>query len=196
MLVVYNELIAACVLGVAWRSLVTKNVLAGLGLALTFPFLVSCGGSSSQPTSPVVVAPSPTPVPTPTPLALSAIPPCQLPPSNPSSTSWCTTCRPNLGEAVNAAIDRVLIERPDLFNVDDVNGGPRILDYDRYMTAVVSALNQTGMCGRIDPEGEIGVKSSDSFSEQWLIASRAGWSPPSGNWVWRKFRGRETPASF
>jgi hypothetical protein len=143
-----------------------------------------------------VVTPSPTPAPTPTPLALSVIPPCQLPPSNPSSTDWCTTCRPNLAEAVNAAIDRVLIERPDLFNVDDVNGGPRILDYGRYMTAVVSALNQTGMCARIDPEGEIGVKSSGSFSEQWLVASRAGWDPPSGNWVWRKFRGRETPASF
>ena len=78
---------------------------------------------------------------------------------------------------------------PELFDFKDVNGGPRILDYNAYMTAVVAALGEAGFCGKVDAEGEIGVKTSNSFNEQWIIASRAGWNPPSGNWAIRKYVG-------
>jgi len=98
--------------------------------------------------------------------------------------------------AFTAAIDRAINERPELFDLNDVNGGPRILNLDAYMTAVVAAIGEGGLCGHIDPEGEIGVKSGSSFSEQWIIASRAGWGVPTSNWVHRKYVGACSPATF
>src|SRR5512141_3062226 len=133
--------------------------------------LARCGGSSPAQPAPVpTVAPTPTPAPTPPPQALSVIPPCPLPPSNPVSAD-CSAPKSVLSNDVNAAIARVLNERPDLFNLTDVDGGPRILDYDKYMTAVVAAINLGGLCGKIDPEGEISVKQTNTFSEHWIIAS-------------------------
>ncbi|HSD66941.1 MAG TPA: hypothetical protein VLF95_09585 [Vicinamibacteria bacterium] len=124
------------------------------------------------------------------------IPPCALPASNPGASASCTKPQRRLERAVNAAIDRAITERPDLFNLADVDGGPRILDYEAYMIAVVAALGEAGSCGKVDAEGEIGVKTSNSFNEQWIIASRAGWNPPSGNWVQRKYVGACAPSTF
>jgi len=36
----------------------------------------------------------------------------------------------------------------------------------------------------------------NSFNEQWIIASRAGWNPPSSNWVQRKYVGACWPSMF
>jgi hypothetical protein len=160
--------------------------------------LVQCGGDSSSPapSAPAVVA-TPTPAPTPVPKPLSVIGPCPIAASDPGLSASCTKPNARLSAEINSAIDRVIAERPELFNFNDVDGGPRILDYDAYMTAVVSAINQQpGLCGRIDPEGEIGIKSSNSFNEQWIVASKAGWNPPVGNWVWRKYVGACAPAVF
>lgn len=172
------------------------RLVGGLSLALSSWVLASCGGSSS-PAQPAP-APTATPVsqPTPPPLALSVIPPCALPASNPGASASCTKPQRRLERAVNAAIDRAITERPDLFNLADVDGGPRILDYEAYMIAVVAALGEAGSCGKVDAEGEIGVKTSNSFNEQWIIASRAGWNPPSGNWVQRKYVGACAPSTF
>jgi hypothetical protein len=123
------------------------------------------------------------------------IPACQLAASLPSNPD-CQKPSAKLASAVNAAIDRAINERPDLFDLRDVNGGPRILDYKAYMTAVVAALGEAGVCGKVDAEGEIGAKTQNSFNEQWIIASRAGWNPPSGNWVIRKYVGACSPATF
>jgi hypothetical protein len=171
------------------------RVVGGLGLALSVSVLAACGGGSSPAQPAPVPTATPTPQPTPVPLPLSVIPPCALPASNPAST-YCTKPPRRLGEAVNAAIDRAITERPDLLDLDDVNGGPRILNFEAYMTAVVAALGEAGVCGRIDAEGEIGVKTENSFNEQWIVASRAGWNPPSGNWVQRKYVGACAPSVF
>jgi hypothetical protein len=101
-----------------------------------------------------------------------------------------------MNRAVNDAIDRVLTVRTDLFDYNDVDGGPRILKYDAYMTAVAAALGEAGYCPHIDPEGEIGVKQDNSRNEQWIIASKAGWNPPVGNWVMRKYVGACSPSTF
>ena len=155
--------------------------------------LASCGGSSSPAQPAPLPSATPTPQPTPVPPPLSSIPPCSLPASNLAS---CTKPTAQLKAAVDAAIDRTIIRRPDLFNLNDVNGGPRILDYQAYMVAVVAALGEAGACGKVDAEGEIMVKTANSFSEHWIIASRAGWNPPSGNWVQRKYVGACSPSAF
>jgi len=177
--------------------MVRRCVGSGLGLVLSSVVFASCGGSSSpaQGTPAPTPVATPTPAPTPPPKALSVIPACALPASRPSSPD-CQKPAARIGGGVDAAIDRAMAVRPELFDFKDVNGGPRILDYDAYMTAVVAALGEAGFCGKVDAEGEIGVKTSNSFNEQWIIASRAGWNPPSGNWVIRKYVGSCSPATF
>ena len=61
---------------------------------------------------------------------------------------------------------------------------------------MVAALNESGVCGKIDAEGEIGVKIDNTFSEQYIIASRAGWGAPTSNYVERKYVGACSPATF
>ena len=78
----------------------------------------------------------------------------------------------------------------------DIDGGPRILNYEAYMIAVVAAIGEAGLCGKVDAEGEIGIKMSNAFNEQWIIASKAGYNPPVGNWVQRKYVGSCSPATF
>jgi hypothetical protein len=174
-----------------------SRTLAGAALVLGSLALARCGSSSPAQPAPVpTAAPTPTPAPTPPPQPLSVIPACPLPPSNPGLSADCTAPKSVLASDVNAAIDLVLTERPDLFSLNDVDGGPRILDYDKYMTAVVAAISQGGLCGKIDPEGEISVKQTSSFSEHFIVASKAGWNPPQGNWVRRKYVGACKPAMF
>ena len=165
---------------------------------LSVSMLAACGGGSSPSPAQPAPVPSATPTPQPTPIAppLSSIPPCSLPASNPGASASCTKPSQKHGAVVNAAIDRTIERRPELFDVRDVNGGPRILDYNKYMIAVVAALGEAGVCGKVDAEGEIGVKTANSFNEQWIIASRAGWNPPSGNWVQRKYVGACSPSTF
>jgi hypothetical protein len=174
------------------------RVVGGLGLVLSVSVFAACGGSPSpaQPTPAASATPVPQATPKPPTQALSVIPPCALPASNPGASASCTKPNSRLGAAVNAAIDRVITERPDLFNLNDVDGGPRILNYDAYMTAVVAAIGEAARCGKVDAEGEIGIKENNSYNEQWIIASRAGWNPPSGNWVQRKYVGACAPSTF
>jgi hypothetical protein len=177
--------------------MIRSRFFAGLGPAIASLVLASCGGGSSpsQQTAVPTPVPTPTPAPTPPPKALSVIPACALPASRPANPD-CQKPTARIGPAVDAAIDRTMAERPELFDFKDVNGGPRILDYGAYMTAVVAAIGEAGLCGKVDAEGEIGVKTSNSFNEQWIIASRAGWNPPSGNWVIRKYVGACSPSTF
>ena len=173
------------------------RVVGTLCAVLSVSVLSACGGGSSSPAQPAPVPTvTPTPAPTPVPLALSVIRPCPLPASNPGPGANCTKPQRHLGEFVNAAIDRALNERPDLFDLNDINGGPRILKLDPYYTAVVAALNESGVCGKIEAEGEIGVKIDNTFNEQYIIASRAGWGAPTSNYVQRKYVGACSPSTF
>jgi hypothetical protein len=171
-----------------------KTVRAGLGLAVFSSLLVNCGGNTPAQPAPVPTV-APTPAPTPVPKALSVIPACALPASTPAAAE-CRKPDSRLGADVAAAIDRAIAERPELFDLGDVNGGPRVLDVQAYMTAVVSALGEAGVCARIEPEGEIAVKVDNGSSEQWIIASRVGWGVPTSNWVMRKYVGACSPATF
>jgi hypothetical protein len=66
---------------------------------------------------------------------------------------------------VETAIDRLLRERPDLFNDD------RPKNHDEYVQSVAKILERDfGYCSRQGgPEDEIGVKNSNGFSEQYDI---------------------------
>ena len=171
------------------------RVVGALNLALSVAVLSACGGGSSPAQPAPVLAATPTPQPTPKPLALSVIPSCPLP-SRVGASYTCTKERSRLGAEVNAAVDRVLAERPELLDFKDMNPGPRVLNVDTFMVAVVAALGEAGLCAHVDAEGEVAVKSDNSFNEQWIVVSRMGWSTPTEHWVLRKFAAACEPSAF
>ena len=171
------------------------RVVGALNLALAASVLSACGGGSSPAQPAPVPTATPAPQPTPKPLALSVIPPCPLP-SRVGASYTCTKERPRLGVEVNAAVDRVIAERPELLDSKDMNPGPRILNVDAFMVAVVAALGEAGLCAHVDAEGEVAVKTDNSFNEQWIVVSRMGWSTPTEHWVLRKFAAACEPSAF
>ncbi len=173
-----------------------KLFWAVLVVAVSMSLLTSCGGGATPAAATPTPTPTPTPAPTPTPLPLSVIPSCPLPASHPGAAAVCTDPSSRHGAAVQAAIDRALRVRPELVDFTNVNGGPKVLDVPAYMTAVVAALGEAGYCGKLDAEGEIGVKQSNAFNEQWIIVSRVGWGTPTDHWVMRKYKGACAPATF
>jgi hypothetical protein len=67
-------------------------------------------------------------------------------------------------DAVENAIDKLLRERPELFN------GDRPKDDNAYIQGVAAILVRDGYCAKQGgPEDEVAVKNSNGFSEQYDI---------------------------
>ena len=142
------------------------------GLALAGALMVACGSSTpatpATPTTPgVSVSPTPTPAP---PVGFV----CPLPPSS-NEANYCPKLPAKLGAQMNAAIDQVLIKRPELFNFNDMLGGnPKVLDRQKYHEAVKLELEAQGVCTKIELE-EMAIKTSNDFNEQWNIWTSSGY---------------------
>lgn len=120
-----------------------------------------------QPTSPPTPSPEPTtaPSPGPTPTPVPAV--CGLPPGTGAGVN-CPKTSPHYRTAVEAAIDKVLASRPDLFD-----GQGRLVSHEAslaYHAGVVAHLVAEGFCAFFDGE-EIALKRTNAFSEQWDIES-------------------------
>jgi hypothetical protein len=103
------------------------------------------------------------------PLPRDAPPPpagCPLP----SSTEVaCDRIDPRFAADVEAAIDQVMKQRPELFDFTQLSGEwPLVKDLAAYHTAVVDVLAGRGFCGRFDGE-EIVIKRSNEFSEHYDV---------------------------
>jgi hypothetical protein len=158
-----------------------NRMLGTAGLALACAWFVSCGGSSPanpNPTPNPTPTPQPTPTPTPNPGSIGAYA-CTLPPSsNPSAQvpgpDACPELKARLSVQVNAAIDTVQREHPELFNFNDLAGSsPRVLDQKKYLQFVAEDLVKNGVCTVIEKE-EIAVKNTNDFNEQWNVYAAAG----------------------
>jgi len=78
---------------------------------------------------------------------------------------------------VNKAVDTVQQKRPELFDFTDVRGeSVRVLDHQKYQTAVVAAINAQGGVCAADNNEEIQVKVSNDFNEQFNIWTSAGYT--------------------
>jgi hypothetical protein len=137
--------------------------------AVTF---VACGSDSSTPTAAATPAPVATPAPAATPQAFT----CHLP-ALVDLHNQCPKLSSQLLSYVNNAIDTVQQKRPELFDFSDARGGSvRVLDKQKYQTAVVAAINaQGGVCAKDDNE-EVAVKVSNDFNEQFNIWTAAGYT--------------------
>jgi hypothetical protein len=152
------------------------------------PDLVLGGPASPEPTpSPESGTPE-APAASPTPTTGS----CSLPPSNPASPT-CTDAAPLLADQVEAALDAVTEAFPELFDFTDTTceNCYRVRDPGRYLDAVIQQLNRQGLCTDGVRE-ELGVKSSNDFSEQYDVLLASGYMRRAPS----SYRGVCRPAVF
>jgi len=143
-------------------------------------------GATPTPTPSPTPTPAPTPTPSPSPSKSPSPSPtpsasggCRLP-SNPECGKaegpkgvW-GCCKEEkdwqFGEIVEKAIEKIQIERPQLFNGDTVK------NHDAYVQGVAEILQRDyGVCSKQGgPDDEIGVKNSNGFSEQFDILLSSG----------------------
>ncbi len=123
---------------------------------------VRMGDSAYRSTCTPAAFPTPGPGPIPPPAG------CSLPSSRevacgPSSQSF-------QGD-LNAAIDQVVKEHPEVFDTNEAKGtadGYAVRDPNAYVTFVAAALTQRGYCGRWDGE-EMVVKRTNEFTDHYDI---------------------------
>jgi hypothetical protein len=134
----------------------------------------ACSSSSRTPTA--VPAPAPAPTPTPAPAATPQAFACPLP-ARPDLHNTCPRVTSQHVLYVNNAVDAVMRQQPQLFDFNDQLGGSvKVVDRQRYQTAVVAAINaQGGVCAKDDNE-EVAVKTSNDFHEQFNIWTSAGYT--------------------
>ena len=143
----------------------------GRAVLVLVPFLtLSCNDSDPPVTPDPVVPPAavPTPTPPPTPPPPAATLGCNMPPG--TFNENCVRLSPAFLDQVNAAIDRVVARKPELFNLDDSRGpgGYFVKDPDAYHHEVLVELRAAGFCA-VKDHNEIGVKVDNSMNDQFHI---------------------------
>jgi hypothetical protein len=145
-----------------------RAVLAALVL------LPACGSSSSPSATPTPT-PTPTPAATPTPVPTPRAFSCPLPALTDDHRP-CPKPGAQLASYVNIAIDNVIRDRPELFDLTDTLGGAlKVKDRQRYIDAVILAIHAQGVCAKDDNE-EIALKTSNDFNEQFNIWTSGGYT--------------------
>jgi len=134
---------------------------------------------SPSPGTPVPATPQPVPSPTPTVLPTPTPPPTPEPTAEPPRASSCRLppgggsghCpRTNtyfLGD-VQASINQVIANRPDMFRKRDCQGCYDVVNVNGYLNAVVEQMAARGYCAMYDGE-ELAVKNVNDFNEQFDI---------------------------
>ncbi len=139
---------------------------------------LSCGGGGASTPSATTPVPTPTPVASSSPLPDSGASAGSCPLGMGDVTAACSKTSPQLTAAVEAAIDRLVRERPALFNMKDEQGGGgqyRVLDEEAYLEGLVANLRAAGLCAQRSLDRErVVVKSSNAFSEEWDVLSSQG----------------------
>jgi hypothetical protein len=151
----------------------TRRV-AGAAVAALASFLSVCGGKS-QPAAPAE-SPAPPPVTTPpTPLATpDALFSCPL--GDGSTAYGCQRTSPAFLPQVDQAIDKLVAEHPEIFDLTDQagEGGFRVVSPGQYYVGVMRNLQEMGFCANFDGE-EMQVKNSNDFNDQYHIMISSGY---------------------
>lgn len=167
-----------------------RLVLAGAVLLA----VSSCGGGSSPapPTVPPVAVPDSSPTAGGETASANS---CPLGTGDPGAA--CSSRSPELTAAVEAAIDRLVRERPELFDLSEEaapdTGQYRVRDKEGYLDGLVASLRAAGLCAeRTLDRQRILAKSTNAFSEEWDVLTSRGF-------IWRgSYSYRQTcePAVF
>jgi hypothetical protein len=145
----------------------------------------ACGSSTPTPVAVATPTPAPVPSPSPTPRAFA----CPLP-ARPDTGVTCPKISAVLYDFVNTAIENVIAQQPQLFDLSDslAPGSWKVRDRRRYVDAVIAAIHAQGVCAKDDNE-EIQIKNTNDFNEQYNI-----WT--SGGYVRRAYITTCFPAQF
>ena len=160
----------------------------GASVAVVLVALASaCGSKTPAPTA--VSTPAPTPTPTPAAGASPQAFACPLP-ALPDLHNTCPKLNPQLEAYVNNAVETVVAQQPQLFDFTDNLGvgSWKVLDHQKYVDAVVAAVQAQGVCAKDDNE-EIAVKNTNLYHEQYNIYT-------SGGYVRRAYITTCVPAQF
>jgi hypothetical protein len=150
----------------------------GVVAALVATALSCSGGSSPSAPGPspsaTAAAPSPTPSVAPSAPASPVATACKYGPGTPET--FCARRGPALLGDVDAAIERLVQQHPDWFNVTDQNGpgGYKVLRSTAdYHEGVVSNLRAAGFCAETDTSA-VSVRNGTEFSEDYDILLGTG----------------------
>ena len=125
------------------------------------------GSTPAEPNPVISPAGAATPTPPPPPPPAAAVG-CNAGPG--TFNDNCQRLSPAFLADVDAAINRVVARRPDLFNLDDVRGpgGYFVKNADAYYHEVLVELRQAGFCAVADG-GEVAVKVDNTLNDQFHI---------------------------
>jgi hypothetical protein len=135
--------------------------------ALALLLAVACSGNPSTP---------PTTTPTTT-VATGPTPPTGAPGCPLGYGSGKFTCQgdvPGLLPQLDAAINKLIAEKPQIFNLNDpaAAGAYQIYDVDAFYAGVINNLTAAGLCGEVSYFREsIWVKENNSYSENYHIVT-------------------------
>lgn len=160
----------------------------------------ACGGGSptsnppvTQPPASPTPAPTPTATPSPTPSGTPNTIAAACPLGKGTVNTACNRTGASFLAEVDAAIDKLVADRPDLFDTRDL-AGPReykVKDIDAYYAGVVRNLNAAGFCAGFDL-AELQVKNSNDFNDQYDIMIAQGYVRRGAG----SYRSTCSPAAF
>ena len=173
---------------------VRRAWIAGMAVAAALA-AASCGGGGATPAvpgSPTVAAPDPAPASGGESASANS---CPIGKGSPDAA--CAKGSPQLLTAVESAIDRLVRDRPELFNLQEESvagtGQYRVLDKEAYLDGVLANLRAAGMCaGRSLDLELVQVKSTNATSEDFDIWTSSGFVRRGG----AAYRRTCTPAAF
>ncbi len=119
---------------------------------------------------------------------------------NGDKNAQCARSSSHLENLVYAAIDTLVQQSPELFDIRDETGGTgtgqyRVLDKERYLNGLVSLLQASGLCAERDPDDynyeQLLVKQDGTFSETFDVLLGTGYIHRIG-----MYRLTCVPASF
>src|SRR6185503_11470975 len=127
------------------------------------------GASSPPPVGTATPTPPPTPLATPDTLFSCAI-------GDGSASSSCLRENPSFLNEVNTAIDQLVQQQPQIFDLGNAlgDGGYKVLSPGQYYVGVMRNLQHMGFCANFDGE-EMQVKNTNEFSDQYHIMISSGY---------------------
>jgi hypothetical protein len=156
--------------------MVHRKSLAAAAAAVVLAFHPACGGGGSSPTTPPTVpsttAPPVTTPPTTTPPVGGA---GECPLGKGTADTSCRTTSPTFVDQVDAAIDELVRQQPQIFDLNDQRGpgAYMVRDVNAYYAGVVKNLQTTGVCAGFDFEF-LNVKNTNEFSDRYDIITSTG----------------------
>jgi hypothetical protein len=154
--------------------------------------LSGCGGSSTGVNAITQTTVSPSPSPSANPVVVVSV--CERLGDGVFGAK-CAKGNTTFYDVVDGAIDKLVQERPQLFNLNDVAspGSYRVVDPEGYYQGLVDRLGAAGLCAEMDPTKTfLQVKANNDSSESFRVLAAKDFIA-RGAWI---YQNTCTPASF